>query len=326
MSYQEHTTPFFMEDSDYPLPSSKKLSKNSQIYGVFNEESDPSDSEAPHFHLSKPQSFTPETTTIKPSIYPNFKKSEQLLYEPTKKIQVKYAEKAEPPRDDLSDLKEKEQEQIDEKPIKSEIRAKRVFDFKKRKTIAADLSSHDLPEQLGGGQFKRKKVKIEETGRVLNNEAAKLRANYGKGYLMARHLGFELGKGLGKDKQGMINPVEAVRKTAYNTNFENKILEKTENVEMNEEVIEEKSHKIRDETEKVSKRWKVGRRNKTKKKIDVKDLENEWYNVDKKEDIQQKIIDMRGPETVYIENMARGEKKTGVLAEFLLILKVGEKA
>jgi len=91
---------------------------------------------------------------------------------------------------------------------------------------------------------------------------------------------------------------------------------------MNEEVIEEKSHKIRDETEKVSKRWKVGRRNKTKKKIDVKDLENEWYNVDKKEDIQQKIIDMRGPETVYIENMARGEKKTGVLAEFLLILKV----
>jgi len=71
-------------------------------------------------------------------------------------------------------------------------------------------------------------------------------------------------------------------------------------------VIEEKSHKIRDETEKVSKRWKIGSRNKTKKKIKIKDLENEWYNVDKKEDIQQKIIDIRGPETVYIENMAHG--------------------
>ena len=71
-------------------------------------------------------------------------------------------------------------------------------------------------------------------------------------------------------------------------------------------MIEEKSHKIRDETEKVSKRWKIGSRNKTKKKIKIKDLENEWYNVDKKEDIQQKIIDIRGPETVYIENMAHG--------------------
>ena len=345
MSHQDHTTPFFMEDTDYPLPSSKRPSKNSQIYGVFYEESDPSDSETPHFHLTKPQAFTPAETDPMPtkliSNYPNFKKSNELLYEPTKKIQVKFLNKEK----DLDKINEETNElnengeflQTDNsdskdgqnmrqnlviKSQKQELRAKRVFDFKKRKPLAADLSAYDLPEQLGSSQTTRKKVKLEESGSVQNQEAAKLKASYGKGFLMIRNLGFELGKGLGKDKQGIINPVEAVRKTAYNSNFENKMSEKLDKNEKTEDFQPEKSHKIVDETEKVEKRWKIGRKKASnKRKVDVKDLQNEWYDVGKKPVLNEKIIDMRGVETVYIEDLAQNQRKTGVLGEFLLILK-----
>lgn len=119
---------------------------------------------------------------------------------------------------------------MDKKRDDFDNRKERLFNFKRKN----NLETYDLPTKLGAPQ---KKVKFseevegnkeKEKGTVLKNsqqkeEAQKLYSQYGKGFTMLAHLGFEIGKGLGKEKQGRINPLEAVKKTSYNSSFENRL-------------------------------------------------------------------------------------------------------
>ena len=320
MSFNDKTTPFDIDDDDIPAFKPKKLTKNDRIYGIFNNES-PSDEE------KEPKA----SFGLLPN-YTNFKKSDHVLYESSKKIQVKLADKKpnEKPAE-TSELLQDLKEEFSEKPVKkSEIRAKRVFNFKRKAPLGPE--AFDMPEALGA----RKKPKLEseeipkKSAFQGSKEAQKLKEQYGKGFLMIKNLGFELGKGLGKEKQGILKPVEAVQKTAYNSNFENRSfskkdenyeedLEKEEKLEKNEENREEKN---RDDTEKIVRRWKKSSQ-KTKKTLKIEDLQGEKLILQEKTPL--KIIDMRGPSAVFLEDFSRisHEKTANItsLSELRLSLK-----
>ena len=143
---------------------------------------------------------------------------------------------------------------------------------------------------------------------------------------MIRNLGFELGKGLGKEKQGIIKPLEAVQKKAYNSNFENLQEErfqkqKTFNKEPNDvkkEGSDEEQRRSDDETEKIVKRWK---KNPKKIKKKVKQLDELQAEKTILQDLPMKIIDMRGPTPILSEGFSSKNEKKGVLAELLMVLK-----
>lgn len=330
------------QGGEYYIPrpsfgSSKKPSKNDMIYGIFNNE-ESSEEDTPFKSMSKflkPKEFEPseESITNKNLVnrYPNFKKSNQMLYEPTKTIQVKYAgqkkEEENKSNDLLKDLEDLDDtssniKDEEESKKKTQLRAKRIFDFKKKKTShQRDLADYELPEALGSVKKKLKIEKIEKSSLKTSQEARELKDQYGKGFLMIKNLGFEIGKGLGKEKQGILKPLEAVQKTSYNTNFENKLEEKYEAQEK-KGVKNEKEMKLQrsnDETEKIVKRWSKSRKNSKKNYLLPQELIQDKVFLN---NVPQKIVDMRGPNPVFLEQVAGdAQEKKGVLGEYLLLLK-----
>lgn len=317
----------FDEDDESGLGFAKP-SKNEQIYGIFNPFDDSDPSPPSPSSIFKPTSFHPAEPDSPKTLpkYFNFKKSDHILYEPSKTIQVKYANKntiINGPDIDKNTIINDKTPTINNES-KALIKSKRIFDFKNKRT--SNIDSFDFPKALGQVH---KKVKTEIMTPQTTQEAQKLKEQYGKGYLMARNLGFEVGKGLGKEKQGILKPLEAVQKTSYNSNFENRLdqgVPKNRKHDIIDDKPEENEEKG-DETEKVVKRWKKNN-NRLKRRLPVKELDTEKVFIGEK---TMKIIDMRGPETRFLGSMTipkdinnattSNKAKNKGLSEFLLVLK-----
>eukprot|EP01017_Pseudomicrothorax_dubius_P045883 TRINITY_DN8010_c0_g1_i3.p1 TRINITY_DN8010_c0_g1~~TRINITY_DN8010_c0_g1_i3.p1 ORF type:complete len:636 (+),score=179.29 TRINITY_DN8010_c0_g1_i3:460-2367(+) len=93
------------------------------------------------------------------------------------------------------------------------LRRKRLFEMQMRGS--EDPSMYNLPTEFARKKKKRTNNELTEELKEEDPKAAGLQEDYGKGFEIMRKIGFKVGSGLGKDEQGLKEPVKAVKKTAF---------------------------------------------------------------------------------------------------------------
>lgn len=340
---------------------SKKQSKEDRIYGIFgsgydSDEDDKPKSKASLFNFSKGVSgfvksdkllIEPQDSKGVKVTFSKNQKDNKANEKPKphkdkteKKKKVSFAddlmkdlmfdEGREKDEDKFSDFvesdEEKEQENkkssgdIDEEDNifdAAESRKRKTIDF--RKQALERRQEAKLPTAFGAKPKKKEKVK----GPVSTdpNYEEKMEELYGKGWKIMQSLGYK-GTGLGKNEQGRLDPLQAVKKTvldgdyATSTKFINETTEKkkksaTDDLlddlkdELAKEARENRGEEDEDEeeTEEVPS-WKKENKFKAPKRrnrIKARDLivpESEII----KPIMETKVIDMRGPITVVIDD------------------------
>ena len=322
---------------------------DSQIYGIFGEDSSSDEapkkkksapSSQPTMNLNKGYMnfvksdkilYKPEANKVRVSfgkkkpqgedqpsedkmeIEPEKKKKSVKINE--EKNEEKIFDRAKPVRemdDFISSEDERaieDEEALIEAKINQEIlKRKKKFDLKKATSNEAHF--HGLPTILGKRRKGPSEV-IQSTKSIEEeNDEEEKQEMFGKGYKMMQALGYKVGKGLGSKEQGIVEPIQAVKKTVLDGRRVIKSTQgakKTQASSLSAELLNDlEEEEMVGEVERP-RLWKKGRvRNKMNflrktghlKASDISLPESELV----KPVIQQKVIDMRGPQAVYFED------------------------
>ena len=200
---------------------------------------------------------------------------------------------------------------IQNKDIDKEIlRRMKLFDFKKGSK--EKIKSYDLPTSFSN-RPRKTEIISKEPEPVSIHESREMEDKYGKGFKMMQKIGFELGKGLGRHKQGIIKPLQAVKMTMltgegrvnkevqelYGKNKKSHV-EITEENDMKGKKLVSERRETRDD--KFWKKTKIHMRETSRRKhVTAGDLKLEDTEL-VKPIVEQRVIDMRGPSIVYYDD------------------------
>jgi len=223
----EYEGGFFGADGEYycirEKKKTKKMTKNDQIYGIFNSGSDDNNDnnndDNDDFMDFGRQNF----------LNSKFKKGEKKLLndELTEKVKV-IDHKVNKQEVNKTHIKERLHKEIVNKDNDNLYEnASQMFLKKKKKTDEIDVEDYTNYEYQTkknlldfGKQVQNKKAKIHISKQNNNNikeqelkkdiqiEEKKLKKKYGKGLDMMKKMGFKTGEGIGEQHQGMLEPLE----------------------------------------------------------------------------------------------------------------------
>jgi len=266
------------------------------------------------------------------SVQINEDKNQQILFDKSRPIST---------MDDFisSEDDEKEEASIEARINQEILKRKKKFDLKK--STSNEMEDFGLPTILG----KRKNPTIEtlQPKKLTEelNEEAEMQGLYGKGLKMMQALGYRVGTGLGSQEQGRVEPIQAFKKTMLDGKKPiSSSLDKNKNKgsSLQDEFLNDlEEEKLDIEESEKPKLWKKGKsRNRMKVLRKTRHIKPNDISVPESEIvkpiIQQKVIDMRGPQIMYFEDYSAlknldhskqvtTSSKPTVLNEMLLTLR-----
>jgi len=284
-----------------------------------------------------------ETKKQKKSVKFNEEKNKEMVFDKNEPVGSNMPDFISSGDEALGMEEEDDEDFISSKINQEVLRRKGKFDFKKPAASSQKVDDYGLPTTLG----KRRAPVIQPkaaAAKVSKDEVkeAALEENYGKGWKMMQSLGYKVNTGLGSKEQGRLEPIQAVKKTVLDGTRAEKITSKGKSASLTDDLMQDLEEEEMEpiEEEEKPKLWKKGKaRNQMNylrktnhiRPADITVPETELI----KPVIQQKVVDMRGPQVMYFEdynamkNLDQGRvgttttrpAKPAFLSEMLLTLK-----
>jgi len=245
--------------------------------------------------------------------------------------------------DEAGGMEEEDEDFINNKINQEVLRRKGKFDFKKPGASSQKFEDYGLPTVLGKRRAPAVETRAPQKSTQEEVKEASLEESYGAGWKIMQSLGYKVNTGLGSKEQGRLNPIEAVKKTVLDGKRAEKVVksEKTGGLadDLMNDLEEEDMEAAEEERPQL---WKRGKeRNKMNHLRKTNHLRPADITVPETElikpVIQQKIVDMRGPQVMYFEDynamktldqgrvgttvIKPAAKKPAFLGEMLMTLK-----